>query len=102
MLVRRLSEIDDTVRDVHAETWKSRRLLLASDGQRVSLHDTILYAGTETTMEYANHVESVYCIGGTGTLLTSPTAPTTSSRTAPSMCSTATSGTGSRPRPTCA
>lgn len=69
MLVRKLSDIDGSDRDIRSETWKSRRLLLASDGRGYSLHDTILYAGTETTMEYANHIESVYCIEGKGRLL---------------------------------
>ena len=33
-----------------------------------SLHDTILYAGTTTEMEYQNHLEAVYCIEGKGRL----------------------------------
>ncbi len=68
MLVKHLDEVADTERDVHDETWHSRRLLLAADGRSYSLHDTVLYAGTQTTMEYVNHVESVYCIEGNGTL----------------------------------
>jgi L-ectoine synthase len=34
-----------------------------------SFHDTVLYAGTETTMWYANHIEAVYCVGGEGELV---------------------------------
>jgi L-ectoine synthase len=42
---------------------------LAAEGRGYSLHDTVLYAGTQTEMEYVNHVESVYCIEGEGTLV---------------------------------
>lgn len=69
MIVKRLDEIVDTERDVRAATWRSRRLLLAGDGRGYSLHDTVLHAGTSTEMEYVNHVESVYCIEGEGTLV---------------------------------
>ncbi len=69
MIVKQLDEIVDTDRDVRAETWRSRRLLLAAEGRGYSLHDTVLYAGTQTEMEYVNHVESVYCIEGEGTLV---------------------------------
>lgn len=69
MIVKQLDDIVDTDRDVRAETWRSRRLLLAAEGRGYSLHDTVLYAGTQTEMEYVNHVESVYCIEGEGTLV---------------------------------
>lgn len=68
MLVKKLDDIVDTDRDVRGDTWRSRRLLLASDGRSYSLHDTVLYAGTTTEMEYVNHIESVYCIEGRATL----------------------------------
>jgi ectoine hydroxylase len=63
--------LNDTVegdRDVIAETWRSRRLLLASDRMGFSLHDTIIDPGTATRMWYKNHLEAVYCIEGEGTL----------------------------------
>lgn len=69
MIVRRLAELEGTERDVRAETWSSRRLLLAGDGQRFSLHDTVIHAGTTTEMWYRHHVEAVYCIEGEGTLV---------------------------------
>jgi L-ectoine synthase len=68
MIVRTLDQIVGSERDVHAETWSSRRLILAGDGVGFSLHDTIIKAGTETTMWYRNHIEAVYCIEGDGTL----------------------------------
>jgi L-ectoine synthase len=68
MIVRDLASIEDTERDVRADTWSSRRLLLGGDGMGFSLHDTVLHAGTVTEMWYRNHVEAVYCIEGTGEL----------------------------------
>ena len=66
MIIRRLAEIVDTASDVHAETWNSRRLLLAKDGLGFSMHDTLIHAGTETYMWYKHHLEAVYCIEGDG------------------------------------
>lgn len=68
MIVRRLDEIVGTERDVAAETWSSRRFVLAGDRVGFSLHDTILHTGTVTSMWYRNHVEAVYCIEGRATL----------------------------------
>jgi L-ectoine synthase len=68
VIVRTLAEIEGTDRDVHAPTWSSRRLLLAGDGQRFSMHDTVIHAGTTTDMWYQHHTEAVYCIEGTGEL----------------------------------
>ena len=76
MIVRTLAEVKGTDRDVQAETWNSQRLLLARDGQSFSMHETILYAGTETAMWYANHVEAVYCVGGRGELFDDETGET--------------------------
>lgn len=75
MIVRRLEELVGTEYDVKGNdrdkaegTWNSRRLLLAKDKVGFSLHDTVLYAGTSTTMCYANHIEAVYVIEGLGKL----------------------------------
>ncbi|MDA8370925.1 MAG: ectoine synthase [Nocardiopsaceae bacterium] len=64
MIVRSLSDIDGTDADVQTETWRSRRIVLAKDGVGFSFHETVLYAGTETSMWYANHIELVHCIEG--------------------------------------
>ncbi len=66
MIVRRLAELEGTERDVTSEGWRSRRLLLASDGTRFSLHDTVIAAGAELVMHYKHHVEAVYCMAGSG------------------------------------
>lgn len=70
MIVRNLEEIIDTDKEVKAETWASRRLLLKDDNMGFSFHDTIIYAGTETHIWYKNHLEAVYCVGGKGEIET--------------------------------
>lgn len=68
MIVRNIDEIEGSEREVMAENnnWISRRLLLKRDGVGFSLHETIIYEGTETYIWYKNHVEAVYCIEGEG------------------------------------
>ncbi|WP_178022507.1 ectoine synthase [uncultured Paenibacillus sp.] len=66
MIVKHLNHIVGTVDDVDAETWNSRRLLLAKDKMGFSLNDTLIKEGTETLIWYKNHVEAVYCIEGEG------------------------------------
>ena len=66
MIVRELQDILGTERVVEAETWVSRRLLLADEGMGFSMHDTLILANTETRMCYRNHLEAVYCIEGNG------------------------------------
>lgn len=68
MLIRKLGEIIGGEREVRAETWTSRRLLLRGDAMGFSMHDTIIHAGTSTRMHYKHHLEAVYCIAGRGTL----------------------------------
>ncbi len=66
MIIRKLEEILDTERDIKAENWNSRRLLLKKDGMGYSVHDTLIHAGTETKIQYKNHREACYCIEGEG------------------------------------
>ncbi|MEU6345536.1 ectoine synthase [Streptomyces sp. NPDC046977] len=70
MIVRSLKDIEGTDRDVTAEsgTWRSKRIVLAGDRVGFSLHETVMYAGTETSMWYAHHVEAVLCVEGEGEL----------------------------------
>lgn len=68
MIVRRLSETSGTDREVRADNWISRRLLLHGDRMGFSLHDTVIRAGTSTRMWYRHQVEAVYCIEGRGTV----------------------------------
>lgn len=66
VIIRSLKEIEDTDRHVRARsgTWESKRLVLAREQVGFSLHETTLYAGTQTTMRYAHHVEAVLCVEG--------------------------------------
>ncbi len=66
MIVRTLAQIEGTDRDIGAENWPSRRLLLSRDGARFSLNDTLIRAGTRTRIWYKHHLEAVYCIEGKG------------------------------------
>ncbi|MFB8228665.1 ectoine synthase [Cellulosimicrobium sp. NPDC055967] len=66
MIVRTLDEITGTEADVHSENWRSRRIVLAKEGVGFSVHETTLYAGTESTFWYANHVEAVFITSGEG------------------------------------
>lgn len=68
MIVRSLDEIDGTDHDVRTDTWRSRRIVLAREKVGFSVHETVMYAGTTTSMWYANHVEAVLCVEGEGEL----------------------------------
>jgi L-ectoine synthase len=41
-------------------------MLLNDDKMGFSFHITTIYADTETPMHYQQHLESVYCMAGTG------------------------------------
>ncbi len=66
MIVKTLKDILGTDRDVSGPGWKSRRLLLASDGMGFTLTDTIIKKGAELELEYTHHLEACYCIEGRG------------------------------------
>jgi L-ectoine synthase len=68
VIVRNIDHLNGTDRDVNAATWRSRRMILARENVGFSLHETVMYAGTETSMWYANHIEAVYCVEGHGEL----------------------------------
>ncbi len=68
MIVRTLEECIASDRRVLAETgtWESVRMLLKDDGMGFSFHITTIYKQSETHIHYQNHLESVYCISGSG------------------------------------
>jgi L-ectoine synthase len=68
VIVRKLDDTRGTAREVKAETWVSRRLLLRDDGMGFSLHETTMFAGMATRMCYRNHLEAVSCVGGKGSI----------------------------------
>lgn len=66
MIVRNLS----TAKAVEWGNGVSRRLLVHDDGFGYTVADTIVYKGTSSGLQYLNHLESVYCIGGRGSVVT--------------------------------
>lgn len=68
MKVIDIKNIIDTERDVEGPGWKSRRLLVASDGMGFSMHETIIPAGAELRLWYKHHLEAVYCVAGNGSI----------------------------------
>jgi L-ectoine synthase len=66
MIVRKVGDIVGTAQDVVTGNWASRRLLLKRDGMGFSLHETTIFAGTETSIWYKNHLEAVFCVEGEG------------------------------------
>lgn len=68
MIVRDLNEAKNTDRHVFSGGWDSVRLLLKSDEMGFSFHITTIHAGAELPMHYKNHLESVYCVSGTGSI----------------------------------
>ena len=58
--------------DVPAIEWgngTSRRFLVAKDGVGYTVTDTLVRAGTKSRLEYRNHLEACYCIGGSGEVI---------------------------------
>ncbi|WP_433598355.1 ectoine synthase [Nocardia sp. CA-135953] len=76
MIVRSLREIIGTAREVKGPKWTSRRLVLAEEKVGFSLNDTVVDAGTELEMWYADHIEAVYVIEGRGELVDDETGET--------------------------
>ncbi|WP_422115460.1 ectoine synthase [Brachybacterium sp. UNK5269] len=66
MLVRTLDDVTDTDADIKTENWRSKRIILAKEGVGFSVHETTLYAGTESRFWYANHIEAVFITHGEG------------------------------------
>ena len=66
MIVRTIDEITDTDADIKTENWRSKRIILAREGAGFSVHETTLYAGTESEFCYQNHIEAVFIVEGEG------------------------------------
>jgi L-ectoine synthase len=66
MIVRNLDQLIETERDVAWGNGQSRRFLIESDGMGYSLTDTIIDEGSESLLQYNNHLETCYCIQGEG------------------------------------
>lgn len=68
MKVRTIKEIENTERDVNFKEGKSLRIVLAKDNMGFSIHKTIIPKGKKGHWHYKHHLESCYCIKGSGLL----------------------------------
>lgn len=68
MIVTEKSDIIGTPRDASGPGWSSLRLLVKSDGMGFSMTETKVLPGAVLGLQYKNHIEACYCIGGTGTV----------------------------------
>lgn len=66
MLVRTIDSVLGTSRDVDWGNGTSRRLLVAADERPYTITDTYVRPGTTTLLRYDNHLESCYCVEGSG------------------------------------
>lgn len=66
MFVRSITELKGTEREVEWGNGLSYRLLVAADGMGFTVCHTIVRAGTEALLQYRNHFEACYCVGGSG------------------------------------
>ncbi len=53
-------------RDASGPGWSSLRLLVKSDGMGFSMTETHVAPGAVLDLQYLNHVEACFCIGGRG------------------------------------
>ncbi|MDX1580518.1 MAG: ectoine synthase [Alphaproteobacteria bacterium] len=66
MFVRSCSDVEETDFFVDWGNGTSHRLLTAQDGMGFTVCHTVVRAGTESLLEYRNHLEACYCISGHG------------------------------------
>ncbi|WP_299830358.1 ectoine synthase [uncultured Roseobacter sp.] len=68
MIVTEKSDLVGTMRDASGPGWNSLRLLVKSDGMGFSMTETKVLPGAVLALQYKNHIEACYCIGGAGTV----------------------------------
>jgi L-ectoine synthase len=56
----------DSVDIVDWGNGRSHRLLIAADGVGFAVAHTVVRAGSESRLQYRNHIEACYCISGEG------------------------------------
>ncbi|AUO23395.1 MULTISPECIES: ectoine synthase [Pseudomonas] len=66
MFVRHKSDIENTAHFVEWGAGTSHRLLTEKDGMGYTVCHTVVRAGTESLLQYRNHLEACYCIAGEG------------------------------------
>ncbi len=65
MIIREKKEVEA----VHWGNGTSHRMLVAADGVGYTITDTVVWAGTASRLQYRNHLESCYCVAGTGAVI---------------------------------
>ena len=68
MIVRDLAKAEQSERKIVSEGWDSTRLILKDDNMGFSFHITTIFKDAELHLHYQNHLESVYCVSGTGSV----------------------------------
>lgn len=66
MFVRSLADVEKTDCFVEWGNGTSHRLLTEKDGMGYTVCHTVVNKGSESLLEYKNHLEACYCIAGSG------------------------------------
>lgn len=66
MFIRKLHEVERSEFFVDWGNGTSHRLLTENDKMGFTVCHTIVRAGSESILEYRNHLEACYCIAGSG------------------------------------
>ena len=66
MIIVRSEDVANTARHVSGPGWDSKRMIVKGDGMGYSVHETRILAGSESRLQYKNHLETNYCIAGEG------------------------------------
>lgn len=68
MIVKTRADVIGTKGEARGDKWHSLRLLHQEDGMGVTLTDTILEEGFDMVLWQKNHLETIYCLEGAGTV----------------------------------
>ncbi|MGM9488561.1 ectoine synthase [Ideonella sp. YS5] len=66
MFVKSLADVEADGLCVEWGAGTSHRLLTSRDGMGFTVCHTVVRAGTESLLQYRNHLEACYCIAGEG------------------------------------
>lgn len=66
MYIRSLKDVEITDHFVDWGNGTSHRLLTQADGMGFTVCHTVVRKGTQSQLQYRNHLEACYCIGGEG------------------------------------
>ena len=66
MFIRSLTDVEATDKFVEWGNGTSHRLLTVQDKMGFTVCHTVVRAGTESELQYRNHLEACYCIDGEG------------------------------------